>query len=384
MPIKLPPLSLYIHIPWCVRKCPYCDFNSHTHSGALPVDAYVRCLLEDLDTELQWVQGRKLKSVFFGGGTPSLMPAEAIGAVLNGVRERLELEDNAEITLETNPGTAEYSNFDTLLSSGVNRLSFGAQSFNDSHLQTLGRIHSGSEIIQAVARAKSAGFTNFNIDLMHSLPEQNLPQALEDIKQAIELEPAHISWYQLTIEPNTVFHHTQPVLPDDDTQSDIFEEGVKLLETSGYTQYEISAYAKTGFQSAHNLNYWRFGDYLAIGAGAHGKVTIPEQGGYIRYQKTRMPNDYLDHSKPFRSKQHLVEEHERPLEFFMNVLSMKQGVYIADFENYTGLSVNQLEPSIQLLREQGLLVNDIGRLAPSPKGLLFLNDILEGLANEKC
>ncbi|MEE6035393.1 radical SAM family heme chaperone HemW, partial [Avibacterium paragallinarum] len=272
--LVLPPLSLYIHIPWCVQKCPYCDFNSHAQKGNIPEQDYVQHLLADLRQDLERYQEsiahRSLHSIFIGGGTPSLFSATAISQLLQGIEQQIPFEPEIEITLEANPGTAEASRFSGYVEAGVNRLSLGIQSFDDEKLQRLGRIHNSREAQSAVQMAKNSGFHRINLDLMHGLPEQTLPQALEDLRQAIALEPSHLSWYQLTIEPNTMFSYRPPTLPDDDALWDIFEQGHQLLTTAGYQQYETSAYAKAGDQCQHNLNYWRFGDYLAIGCGAHG------------------------------------------------------------------------------------------------------------------
>ncbi len=378
--MHLPPLSLYIHIPWCVRKCPYCDFNSHEQTQPLPINAYVTALLKDLEQDISLAQGRKIHSIFFGGGTPSLIPADAIQTILDGVKNLIDVEERAEITLETNPGTAEYSNFEALLEAGINRLSFGAQSFDDLQLATLGRIHSSQEISKAINKAKSAGFHNYNIDLMHGLPGQTIDSALNDIELAIALDPTHISWYQLTIEPNTAFYNDAPTLPSDDTQSDIYYEGLGLLAKEGFLQYEISAFAKSHCSSRHNLNYWEFGDYLAIGAGAHGKITYSNEEKYIRYQKTRMPNDYLDEEKTFTSKQYIVADKERPLEFLMNTLRLKSGVAKHLFEQRTALPLETIQSTISKLESKGLLNSREDYIQTSELGFRYLNEVLEHFA----
>lgn len=284
--LNLPPLSLYIHIPWCVQKCPYCDFNSHALKGEVPHDDYVAHLLADLDADLPLAGGRPLHSIFIGGGTPSLLSAEAMQQLLDGVRARLSLPAEAEITMEANPGTVEADRFSGYQRAGINRISIGVQSFSPDKLTRLGRIHGPEEAKRAARLAAGLGLRSFNLDLMHGLPEQSLDEALDDLRQAIALNPPHLSWYQLTIEPNTLFGSRPPVLPDDDALWDIFEQGHRLLSDAGYQQYETSAYAKPGYQCQHNLNYWRFGDYLGIGCGAHGKITFAD-GRILRTVKTR-------------------------------------------------------------------------------------------------
>lgn len=370
----LPPLSLYVHIPWCVRKCPYCDFNSH-ETKTIPEAEYVAALLNDLEQDLHLAQGRKLRSIFFGGGTPSLFKAGSIAAVLEAVEKKIGLEKNAEITLETNPGTAEYDNLEGYRSAGVNRVSFGIQSFNDPHLQRLGRIHNSGEALAAFAAARRAGFDNINLDLMHGLPEQTVTEAGADLQQAIALQPEHISWYQLTIEPNTVFYSRPPPLPEDEILSDIQDAGQALLQNSGFAQYEVSAYSRPGRQSQHNLNYWQFGDYLALGAGAHGKITIPGEG-IMRYRKTRKPADYLDSIKPFTAGWDYVAREQQPLEFMMNALRLVEGVPRQWFSERTEVADATLEPHLSHLIERGLLAAREDRLQPTHLGLRFLNDTL--------
>lgn len=372
--MALPPLSLYVHIPWCVRKCPYCDFNSH-ESANIPEREYIAALLADLESDRHLAQGRALRSIFFGGGTPSLFSAASIGAILDGALRTIGFDRDIEITLETNPGTAEYDNLNGYKNAGVNRLSFGVQSFDDKQLQRLGRIHSSGEAQHAYEQARKAGFTNINLDLMHGLPEQTVGDALQDLMHAIELGPEHISWYQLTIEPNTVFYSRPPPLPDDDILTDIQDVGHALLEQHQYAQYEVSAYSRPQRQAAHNLNYWQFGDYLAIGAGAHGKITRP--GGRIeRYWKTRKPADYLQVSKAFTAGRQEVPQDKRTLEFMMNALRLVQGVPRRYFSERTGLNDTVLDEPISSLVAKGLLLNDPLRLQPTGLGLRFLNDVL--------
>ncbi len=370
----LPPLSLYVHIPWCVRKCPYCDFNSH-ETKTIPEAEYVAALLRDLEQDLHLIQGRKLRSIFFGGGTPSLFKAASIAAILGAAEKKIGLEENAEITLETNPGTAEYDNLEGYRSAGVNRVSFGIQSFNDTHLQRLGRIHDSREALTAFAAARRAGFDNINLDLMHGLPEQTVADARSDLQQAIALQPQHISWYQLTIEPNTVFYSRPPPLPDDEILVDIQEAGQMLLHNSGFAQYEVSAYSRPGRQSQHNLNYWQFGDYLALGAGAHGKITVPGEG-ILRYRKTRKPADYLDPIKPFTAGKDYVAKEQQTLEFMMNALRLVDGVPRRWFAERTQLADASLASYLPQLIARGLLEDTADRLRPTSLGLRFLNDTL--------
>ena len=284
------PLSLYIHIPWCVKKCPYCDFNSHEARNEIPEEKYLKALTQDLESELPNIWGRSIESVFIGGGTPSLFSAKGIDQLLANLRERLPIRSNTEITLEANPGTFEQERFSAYREAGINRLSIGVQSFNENHLKRLGRIHGATEAIKAAEIARKAGFVNFNLDLMFGLPEQSVDQALEDLKIAIEAGPTHISWYQLTIEENTLFHHAPPILPDDELMWEMQQKGQALLESSGYMQYEVSAYSQINKQCQHNINYWEFGDYLGIGAGAHGKLSMPD-GEISRHTKYRHPRN---------------------------------------------------------------------------------------------
>ena len=284
-------LGLYIHIPWCVKKCPYCDFNSHQQQGELPENDYVAALLKDLEQELKLLDSPSLSSIFIGGGTPSIFSATAIKTLLDGVRDRISFDDDIEITLEANPGTVEQEKFSGFRAAGINRLSIGIQSFNDIHLAKLGRIPDAAQAAAAVAAAKAAGFDNFNIDLMHGLSGQTPTEAIEDLRRAIDLNPTHLSWYQLTIEPNTIFYNTQPSLPKEDALEEIEHAGFELLHSAGFNRYEISAFAKAGKQSQHNTNYWQFGDYIGIGAGAHGKISIGINGEVNRRWKTRQPDE---------------------------------------------------------------------------------------------
>jgi len=373
----LPPLSLYVHIPWCVRKCPYCDFNSHSVQGSLDQAGYVDALLADLDLDLTLAGGRALHSVFIGGGTPSLFVAAEIGRLLEGIKARMHWREPIEITLEANPGTLEAANFAGLREAGVNRLSIGVQSFDPACLQALGRIHGPDEAIWAVAQARAAGFERLNLDLMFGVPQQTPAGALADVQTAVELEPGHISYYQLTLEPNTPFHHAPPLLPDEEIIWQIQQQGQAQLAAAGYTQYEISAYARAGQACRHNLNYWRFGDYLGIGAGAHGKLT-DRSGRVLRLSKRRHPADYLRsvrNAEPVQSRRYLGEE-DLVLEFLMNRLRLHDGFERAEFVAATGLPAVHLEPGLQLALDRGLLENQGGLIATTSLGRHFLDDLL--------
>lgn len=372
----LPPLALYIHIPWCVRKCPYCDFNSHAAGPTLPEDEYVDALLADLDIDLQHVHGRPLTSIFFGGGTPSLFSDRSLGRLLEGVERRIAFADDIEITLEANPGTFEQAKFKGYRALGINRLSIGVQSFQEAKLKALGRIHNGDEAIRAADMARAAGFDNFNLDLMHGLPEQSIEDALFDLRTAIAQAPTHLSWYQLTMEPNTVFWSQPPELPEDDLLWDIQEAGQALLATEGYAQYEVSAYARPGKQARHNLNYWTFGDFLGIGAGAHAKLSTPT-GRILRTWKTRLPKDYLDPAKACQAGERLLDADELPFEFLMNVLRLTEGAPVELFSQRTGLPLQQLAQARREAEQRGLLQTNDARLVATEKGQLFLNDLLQ-------
>ncbi|MEY9331275.1 putative oxygen-independent coproporphyrinogen III oxidase [Pseudomonas protegens] len=373
---QLPPLALYIHIPWCVRKCPYCDFNSHAASPTLPEEEYVDALLADLDQDLHAVHGRELSSIFFGGGTPSLFSAQALGRLLKGVEQRIRFAPDIEITLEANPGTFEQEKFTAYRALGINRLSIGIQSFQEQKLKALGRIHNGDEAIRAAGMARQAGFDNFNLDLMHGLPDQSLDDALGDLRQAIAMKPTHLSWYQLTLEPNTVFWNQPPVLPEDDTLWDIQEAGQALLAEHGYAQYEVSAYAQPGRAARHNLNYWSFGDFIGIGAGAHGKLSHPD-GRILRTWKTRLPKDYLNPAKQFKAGEKALGNEELPFEFLMNALRLTDGVDAVLFAQRTGLDLVSLAEGRRQAEQSGLLQVEPSRLAATARGQLFLNDLLQ-------
>ncbi len=375
-PFALPPLALYVHIPWCVRKCPYCDFNSHAAGPNLPEDEYVAALLTDLDQDLAQAQGRQLTSIFFGGGTPSLFSARALGRILEGVERRIGFAGDIEITLEANPGTFEQAKFSAYRRLGINRLSIGVQSFQSAQLKALGRIHDGDEAIRAADMARAAGFDNFNLDLMHGLPGQDVAAALDDLRTAIAQAPTHLSWYQLTMEPNTVFWNQPPELPEDDTLWDIQEAGQALLAEHGYGQYETSAYARDNHRARHNLNYWTFGDFLGIGAGAHAKLSSAD-GQIRRTWKTRLPKDYLDSSKVFQAGERVLTADELPFEFLMNALRLTEGVPSQLFCQRTGLPLDSLAEGRRLAEQQGLLESDPARLCATPRGQLFLNDLLQ-------
>ncbi|HZX71108.1 MAG TPA: radical SAM family heme chaperone HemW [Rhodanobacter sp.] len=386
MSLIAPPLSLYIHMPWCVKKCPYCDFNSHgLRSEPPPYAAYTELLLADLDADLsdfgqQAAQGRPIISIFFGGGTPSLFSPELIARVLDGVRARLPLAADAEITLETNPGTVEHGRFDGYLAAGVNRISFGVQSFDDDKLKRLGRIHSASEAEAAVKSAQDAGYLNINLDLMYALPKQSLDGALTDVARAIALAPTHISHYQLTLEPNTVFAANPPPLPDDDHAWAMQEACEAQLAAAGYGQYEISAYAQPGRRCAHNLNYWQFGDYLGIGAGAHGKLSDAGNGQVRRRWKQRGPRHYMEAAgSPGRiGGDDIVGATDLPFEYMLNALRLIDGVPMDHFAERTGLTLASIATALAEARRRGWLRDDSQRLHTSALGQRFLNDVIAG------
>ncbi|MGP6489053.1 radical SAM family heme chaperone HemW [Duffyella gerundensis] len=378
--VELPPLSLYIHIPWCVQKCPYCDFNSHALKGEVPHEEYVRHLLADLDNDVALTAGREVSTIFIGGGTPSLLSSEAMQLLLDGVRARLPLATDAEITMEANPGTVEADRFSGYQRAGVNRISIGVQSFSPQKLQRLGRIHGPEEAIRAAHLAAGLGLRSFNLDLMHGLPDQSLAEALDDLKQAIALNPLHLSWYQLTIEPNTLFGSRPPVLPDDDSLWDIFEQGDALLRAAGYQQYETSAYAKPGYRCEHNLNYWRFGDYLGVGCGAHGKLTQPD-GTILRTVKTRHPRGFM--AGNYQEKQFAVADHDKPFEYFMNRFRLLEAMPRDEFSRYTGLPVAMIRPQIDCALEKGYITESEQSWQITEQGKLFLNSLLELFLSEE-
>lgn len=382
--LKPPALSLYVHIPWCVQKCPYCDFNSHAVKGAIPEQQYILALLEDLDRDIEKYRlndaPRPLHSIFIGGGTPSLISAEGIAQLLQGIEQRIAFTPEIEITMEANPGTIEAKRFAGYRAAGVTRISIGVQSFEAEKLERLGRIHGQQEAVAAAQLAHQIGLNSFNLDLMHGLPDQSIEQALADLDKAIELNPPHFSWYQLTIEPNTMFYYKPPVLPDDDDLWDIFEQGHQKLTAAGYVQYEISGYSKPGYQCRHNLNYWRFGDYLGIGCGSHGKLSFAD-GRIIRTTKIKHPRGYLaayqNMVKPYLDSEQLVTAQERPFEFFMNRFRLMEACPKQDFIDTTGLGLEAIATTIQWALEMGYLREDATQWQITEKGKLFLNDLLE-------
>lgn len=377
--VSQPPLSLYVHFPWCVRKCPYCDFNSHAVKAPLDEDRYIQALLRDLEQDLPKIWGRRVISVFMGGGTPSLFSPEAIESFLSAARARLGLHPDAEITLEANPGTVDYAKFAEFRSAGVNRLSIGVQSFNDDQLQAIGRIHGRKESIKAVEAAHYAGFDNINVDLMFGLPSQTVAQGLEDVATAVALEPSHISFYQLTVEPNTWFYHHPPTLPQDDVSWDIQTRCQATLQERGFGQYEVSAYAKDQKRCRHNMNYWQFGDYLGIGAGAHAKLTDVNAQHIERLSKARQPNDFMAGAgteKSIASQNRLTAE-DAGLEFMMNALRLNEGFAPPLFQERTGQPLTLVEAPLRQAEERGLIEWSIERIRPTEKGRLYLNELLQ-------
>jgi oxygen-independent coproporphyrinogen-3 oxidase len=377
--LTTPPLSLYVHLPWCVRKCPYCDFNSHEQRGPLQFDAYVDALIADLDHDLPLAWGRIVQTVFFGGGTPSLFPPDSIDRFLQLASSRLRFAPNAEITLETNPGTVEHGPFAGYRAAGVNRLSFGVQSFDDGCLQRLGRIHSSGDAERAVKAAQDAGFDNLNLDLMYALPEQTLAMAEHDVERAIALQPAHISHYQLTLEPNTVFAAKPPSgIPDIDDAWDMQEACQARLADACYAQYETSAYAQAGRQCAHNLNYWKFGDYLGIGAGAHGKLTLGAQQQVLRRWKVKHPTDYLLKAGGDAAigGGEVLDAKRLPFDFMLNALRLNAGFALADFEARTGLPRAAISAELAEAQTRGWLEVGEREVVPTELGRRFANDAI--------
>jgi len=377
----LPPLSLYVHFPWCVRKCPYCDFNSHTLQGALPADEYVDALLRDLSMQAAAVQGRALRSIFLGGGTPSLLQPAALARLLAGVRERCEVAVDLEVTLEANPGTIERGRFADYRAAGINRVSLGAQSFDPDQLQRLGRIHSAADTQRAVEELQAAGLTNFNLDLMYGLPQQTIAQALADIERALALEPQHLSVYQLTLEPGTVFAGRPPAgLPDTDVCADMQLACQQRLAAAQFAQYEVSAYARPGRRCRHNLNYWQFGDYLGIGAGAHGKCTrrLDRQLLIERSTRPREPRRYLaaNSVEGIAATGVSVPAAELPFEYLLNALRLNDGFEQPDFEARTGIELSSIADPLALAQRRGLLLRRGTHWRASELGFNFLNDLL--------
>jgi len=374
--LEQPPLSLYVHLPWCVRKCPYCDFNSHAISKGFPADDYVSALLTDLQLELPLVGGRPVSSIFFGGGTPSLFTAQHYDRLLGGFRALLPLSPQLEVTLEANPGAVEYDSFAAYRQVGINRISLGVQSFDDASLRALGRIHGRADVLRAVESLHRGGCDNFNIDLMFALPGQGVEAAVRDAQSAIDCAPAHISHYQLTIEPNTAFHAEPPVLPSAEAAWEMQEVCAALLQRSGLQQYEVSAWAKPGSECRHNLNYWHFGDYLGIGAGAHGKVTLAGEQVVKRRVRVRHPTAWLKAvaAGSTLAEERVVSADDRVFEFFLNQLRLRQGVRKSEFEARTGLPWPVVAERVGQLRSKGLVTDDGERLVPTELGWRFVNE----------
>ncbi|MDO4450363.1 MAG: radical SAM family heme chaperone HemW [Moraxella sp.] len=376
------PLSLYVHIPWCVKKCDYCDFNSHTLPTHVPFAEYVKALLADAKSQVGFVQGRAIQSIFIGGGTPSLLPVHEYRVLFAGLRDIFEFVSDIEITIEANPGTLEHAPFDEYLSLGINRLSLGVQSFDNQALSRLGRVHGTDEAMNAICHAKSAGFERINVDLMHGLPMQTHQMARRDIETALSLGASHISWYQLTIEPNTAFYRSPPDLPSEDELEKIEHVGRECLIQAGFTNYEVSAWVGADDKPCrHNMNYWQFGDYLAIGAGGHGKITLlnhdEHADGVYRYAKSRLPKDYLSYDKTPKMVQfHRIAEEDLPFEFMMNALRLADGVSTTTFEERTGLLVSTIDNELLPLQHQGFMVFRPDILAPTKMGFRYVNHLV--------
>ncbi len=368
------PLSLYIHLPWCERKCPYCDFNSHAIAD-IPENTYVDALLADLDWALPHVDGRQVQTLFIGGGTPSLFSGAAITRLLTGIKNRLHCANDLEATMEANPGSAEADKFRAFFEAGINRLSLGVQSFDDAQLKALGRVHCAQQAHRAIEAAMNAGFKRINLDLMHGLPGQSAREACEDIRSALSWQTEHLSWYQLTIEPNTAFYKQPPQLPVDDTLADIEDAGIELLQNAGFTRYEVSAWAQDNAACRHNLNYWQFGDYLALGAGAHGKLTDTASGKVRRYWHSRKPEDYIRRAGTKPAGERELSAQDLRFEFLLNALRLTDGFELSQFTARTGLDVNSLSPEIEQAVAQGLLTNDGKRIATTSLGRRFLDSV---------
>ena len=380
--LEQPPLSLYIHIPWCIRKCPYCDFNSHQVEGTFDEGRYKDKLYDDFLVEFNrlYDKDRELQSIFIGGGTPSLFNGDSFHFLLASIKNHLNFNENIEITIEANPGTVDSEKFHSYVEAGINRLSIGVQSFNDKHLSKLGRIHNGGDAIRAIEVARSVGFENINLDIMHSLPEQSIEAAIKDLQIAVEQEPSHISWYQLTIEPNTYFYSYPPKLPTDTIQDGILEEGMKILNGRDFSQYEVSAFAKNSSRSSHNHNYWSFGDYLGIGSGAHGKLTLPSENKVIRTIKPKMPNHYMSQTLNSMTQLKEISAKERTIEFLMNALRLKEGFSQSLFEARTGNKFSLISNKISNLIENELIeikfVEKENVYSATKKGYRLLNTLI--------
>ncbi|TNF98299.1 MAG: radical SAM family heme chaperone HemW [Gammaproteobacteria bacterium] len=376
-------IGLYIHLPWCIRKCPYCDFNSHPLHNELPEAIYAKALTSDLVFEAEKLNDRTVHSIFFGGGTPSLFSDHAIGKILDTIVKHFSVPNDAEISLEANPGTAEIEYFKGYHSAGINRLSLGVQSLNDDMLERLGRIHNSKESLHAYDVARQAGFENINLDIMFGLPEQDLQQAVSDLRSAISLQAEHLSWYQLTLEPNTAFAYSPPQLPDNDTCANIHELGIDLLEERGLQRYEISAFAQPGYQCRHNLTYWQFGDYLGIGAGAHGKLTTDQ---ITRFSKVRHPKEYMQKAGSADAYHDIkqIKDSELLFEFLLNQLRLTEGFHLDALQSETGISAKSLLDQLPRAFEDGLLMIDGNTCRTTKTGIRFLNEILLGVLPEKC
>ena len=375
--LTLPPLSLYIHFPWCIQKCPYCDFNSHALNTELPELNYVKTLLLDLEQDLKYLGDRSIISIFMGGGTPSLFSADSLQYLLKELRSRLNFSDVIEITLEANPGTVEYKRFYAYREAGINRLSLGIQSFSAEKLKCLGRIHDGDEAIKAVLAAKTAGFANINLDLMHGLPKQTVKEGLEDLQIAFSLQPTHISWYQLTIEPNTLFYKMPPQLPLDETLGELQDRGEEIFKQKAYKHYEISAFSKEEiYHCIHNCNYWQFGDYLGIGAGAHSKITDSKKNTIRRFWKQKNPKAYLAQTDKFLAEEKLILAEDLPFEFMLNALRLYQKIPVELFQQRTGLTFSSIKPILSQAQQQGLLTYDASAIETTEFGKRFYNDLL--------
>ena len=378
--MNLASLALYVHMPWCVRKCPYCDFNSHQLKSAQPDSAYVDALLRDFDLEAPRIKGRRIDTVFFGGGTPSLFSPEDFSRLLGALRSRIEFAADVEITMEANPGTIERGRFTGYAQAGVNRVSLGAQTFSAAALERLGRIHTADDTHRAVQELREAKLDNFNLDLMYALPQQTFEEALLDVQTACALQPAHISYYQLTLEPGTVFHSRPPPLPDDDAAWQIQIAGQQLLARAGYEQYEVSAYAKTGARCRHNLNYWLFGDYVGIGAGAHGKISAGDPLRIVRTVKPKQPREYMEQIRRVVAGETVgdlisVEAAELPFEFMLNALRLNDGFSATEYQDRTGLGLNEVNDRLLAAQKRGLLTPTQQGWRPTDLGLRFLNDL---------
>lgn len=371
-----PPLSLYVHIPWCVRKCPYCDFNSHVAPNNLPETLYVNALLQELAQHAALLQDRPLYSIFFGGGTPSLFSGDAIARILNGIAGITTLPADIEITLEANPGTIDQARFQDFRAAGVNRLSIGIQSFDNEKLKALGRIHDRDHALAAIDYARAAGFNNFNLDLMYGLPQQTTADALLDLQTAIACEPTHLSWYQLTIEPNTLFYQQTPALPLDETIFAMQQAGHALLIAHGLQQYEVSAYSRLHHHCQHNRNYWEFGDYLGIGAGAHSKITDQKESAVLRFAQVKHPRDYLNINERPLPQQKKLHADDLMFEFMLNALRLSNGVPTTLFTERTGLPLTQIETRLHEAKRRGLLSDEPTRLVATDLGKRFLNDLV--------